>query len=877
MVDPYDVESTADTSDPATIVRPAPLGRLRIRTKLYLAFSVIAGLFIASAVVATIWTGRSNAEILRNLSLLEHAKQQSAVIELTMITASDAIRGYLLDPTNEAEARRKRAADDEFRGVVEELTIALADMPSVVQAVTELATYDAENLDPAENRLIEIAHADIGTAKRFYKYDYLPLRERETAIILGLRQEVARTEAVVKANAAQTYVAQLVLRLGGVAVISVVAGLLAWLCARAIGDQIQAMTTAMGKLADGDTTIAIPAQLNKDEIGDMARAVGVFRDNAIARREGELALRRTNLQLDAALNSMLQGMVVWSPDLRVQLVNERFFAICGIPARSIVPDMTVSEYVANCICHGMYPGEDPAEVEMKATWILTQRRSVHIEKTLRPGLLVRITSEPMANGGAVVTLEDVTEKRRNEERIAFMAGHDTLTGLPNRTMLQEHTDAAVARLGDGQHFAMLCLDLDHFKEVNDTFGHAAGDELLRQAAGRLRHCVRGVDVVARLGSDEFAILQSGTVAGPAPATALAARLTEALGAPYEIQGNHLVVTATIGIALVEPGVPSADLLKQADVALQRAKEMRGSLVLFEPGMDAHLRARRALETDLRLALQHGEFELNYQPQYNLEQNRVTAFEALLRWNSPTRGRVSPADFIPLAEQTRLIIPIGAWVLHTACVEAATWPEHVRVAVNLSPVQFEDQRLVSLVRETLEATGLSPRRLELEITETVLLQDSEAVMATLYSLHDLGLRVSMDDFGTGYSSLSYLHRFPFDKIKIDRSFISDLRIAPLDANDATAPDRPLSSVANSAAIIVRAISGLGANLGILTTAEGVETAEQLAQVRREGCIEVQGYFISPPRPAAEVAALLLRLDTTLPAIAGSRRASPQRVA
>jgi EAL domain-containing protein (putative c-di-GMP-specific phosphodiesterase class I) len=294
-------------------------------------------------------------------------------------------------------------------------------------------------------------------------------------------------------------------------------------------------------------------------------------------------------------------------------------------------------------------------------------------------------------------------------------------------------------------------------------------------------------------------------------------------------------------------------------------------------MNDELCARRDLEADLRLAVDRDEFELNYQPIYNLDENRVTAFEALLRWNSATRGRVSPADFIPLAEQSGLIIPIGEWVLRTACAEAATWPDHVRVAVNLSPVQFKNKHLVTTVREVLEDTGLAARRLELEITETVLLQDTEAVMAMLYSLHDLGLRVSMDDFGTGYSSLSYLHRFPFDKIKIDRTFVSDLRIAPLGATGTMTLDGQLSSAARSAAVIVRTITRLGANLGISTTAEGVETAEQLALVQEEGCTEVQGYFISRPRPAAEIAALRHRLDTTLPAITGSPRASPKRVA
>ncbi len=483
----------------------------------------------------------------------------------------------------------------------------------------------------------------------------------------------------------------------------------------------------------------------------------------------------------------------------------------------------------------------------------------------------------MANGGTVVTYEDVTEKRRNEQQIAFMAHHDALTSLPNRVLFKEHMEAAVVLLEDRQQFAVLCLDLDHFKQVNDALGHAAGDDLLRLVAGRLRHCVRDHDVVARLGGDEFAILLGGAVAGPVQAASLAARLVESIGAPYKLAGRNIVIGTSIGIALSAPGIPGGEFLKRADVALYRAKEERGTFAFYEPSMDAHLHARHELEADLRLAVQRSEFELHYQPLYSLVEDRVTGFEALVRWNSPTRGHVSPADFIPLAEQTGLIVPIGEWVLRTACAEAAGWPEHVSVAVNLSPVQCKNQRLLALVRETLETSGLPAQRLELEITETVLLQDTDAVMALLRSLHEIGVRVAMDDFGTGYSSLNYLLRFPFDKIKIDRSFVSELRGSPGDADGATGTTEPMLASARSAAIIVRTIIGLANNLGIATIAEGVETAEQFAQIRRKGCTEVQGYFLSRPRPAAEVETLRQRLDTTMPLLAGGRRATPQLVA
>jgi predicted signal transduction protein with EAL and GGDEF domain len=352
---------------------------------------------------------------------------------------------------------------------------------------------------------------------------------------------------------------------------------------------------------------------------------------------------------------------------------------------------------------------------------------------------------------------------------------------------------------------------------------------------------------------------------------------ETISAPYDVTGHSIVIGTSVGIALSEAGLPGAELLKRADVALYQAKEERGTFTFYEPGMDQHLHARREIEAELRLALQRNEFDLHYQPIYNLVEDRVTAFEALVRWDSPKRGRVQPADFIAIAERSGLIVPIGTWVLTTACAEAANWPDHVRVTVNVSVVQFKNKRLVEIVREALASNGLHPGRLELEITETVLLQDTDAVMTVLHSLHDLGVRVSMDDFGTGYSSLSYLHRFPFDKVKIDRAFISDLRSTPVDGEPAAPGVDPASAAAKSAAIIVRAIIGLGANLGITTTAEGVETAQQFARVRQEGCTEVQGYFISQPRPAADVQDLLDRLDTTLPAIAQGRGAQPRRVA
>ena len=418
-----------------------------------------------------------------------------------------------------------------------------------------------------------------------------------------------------------------------------------------------------------------------------------------------------------------------------------------------------------------------------------------------------------------------------------MARHDALTGLPNRVLFREEMEKALVRVARGETVAVLCLDLDHFKSVNDTLGHPVGDGLLKAVAERLLACVRDTDTVARLGGDEFAILQAG-LDKPESAAILAQRLIDDVCEPYDIDGHEVVVGASIGIAIAPSDGDHPDqLLKNADMALYRAKsDGRRLYRFFEREMDARLQARRALELDLRKALADGEFELFYQPLIDLRTESISGFEALLRWNHPERGLVSPAEFIPLAEEIGLIVPLGEWVLREACLEAAKWPRRMKVAVNLSPVQFKRRNLAPAVVRALSASALSANRLELEITESVLLLEDDATVKTLHLLRGLGVRISMDDFGTGYSCLSYLRSFPFDKIKIDRSFVRDL------------------AEKEDCAAIVRAVAGLGASLGITTTAEGVETVEQLAQVRAQGCTEAQGYLFSRPRRACDLPAV-----------------------
>ena len=441
----------------------------------------------------------------------------------------------------------------------------------------------------------------------------------------------------------------------------------------------------------------------------------------------------------------------------------------------------------------------------------------------------------------LVAVVDITERREAEARIAHMAHHDGLTNLPNRDFYQDRLRRALERaVSSSRRVAVLCIDLDFFKNVNDSFGHPIGDRLLKQVAERLTSLVRGDNVVARLGGDEFAIALVSEVS-PNEVSDFADRLIGVLSARYALDDLEVIVGASVGIALSPgDGTTSEELMRNADMALYRSKADGGGVHrFFEREMDRQAQKRRDMERDLRRAFAGGEFELHYQPLVDITANRISGFEALLRWHNPEKGMISPADFIPVAEDIGLIVALGEWVLREACAEAVNWPEGVNVAVNLSPVQFRSRNLVQAVISALAHSGLSPKRLELEITESVFLAETEANLAILHQLRELGVSISMDDFGTGYSSLSYLRSFPFDKIKIDRSFVKDL----VERTDCVA--------------IVRAISGLGRSLNITTTAEGVETMDQLDWLRAEGCNEVQGFLFSAARPVAEVAELLAR--------------------
>ena len=542
---------------------------------------------------------------------------------------------------------------------------------------------------------------------------------------------------------------------------------------------------------------------------------------------------QTAQMLQTVLDNMSQGVLMFDSEMRLIFCNKRYIEMYGLSSDVARPGCCLRDLLIHRIKIGTF-SDDPDEYIVKLTEGLIKGKTFCHAVKLADGRAFSVVNKPLASGGWLATHEDVTERQRSEQRIAHMARHDILTDLPNRALLRERLEHELKRVKRGECMAILCLDLDQFKSVNDTLGHPIGDELLKLVGDRLRGCTREPDTVARLGGDEFAIIMT-QMQQPADAAALSKRIRDSIVKPYQIDGHQIVTDISIGISVAPFDATESDpLLRNADMALYGAKaDGRGTYRFFEPEMNTRMKARRELEMDLRKALVSKEFELYYQPLVNLQTNDVNAFEALLRWNHATRGMVSPADIIPIAEETGLIVPLGEWVLNTACTEAVNWPDHIKVAVNLSPAQLNNRNLLCMVKDALANSGMSASKLQLEITESVLLQNTFAALATLHDLRKLGVQIALDDFGTGYSSLSYLRSFPFDKIKIDRSFIQDL------SNGA----EPFA--------IVNAVAGLAKCLNMISTAEGVETQQQLETLLTIGCTEMQGYLFSRARPANEI--------------------------
>ncbi len=557
---------------------------------------------------------------------------------------------------------------------------------------------------------------------------------------------------------------------------------------------------------------------------------------------GKADLAEQNRRFNAALANMSQGLCMFDAEQRLVVCNDRYIEMYGLSKALAEPGTPFRKIIESRIETGLYGGTDPEKYLEERLAAARDPVSTTKVQELPDGRVIAIMHQPMQHGGWVATHEDITQLRRIEAQLSHVSRHDALTDLPNRVQLRECMEACLKRAEEeGKSLVVVLIDLARFKEVNDTLGPSVGDALLQGAAQRLWRRLKGVEMLACIGGDEFVVLQLAEKPANAAAT-LAKKVHSALSTSFDVDDHQIVVSAYIGIAIApNDGGDPDQLLKNADLALTRAKVYGpGNSRFYERSMDQHMQERHALERDLRAALTNGEFMLYYQPQLNLERKEITGFEALLRWNHPTRGLVSPSDFIPLAEETGLIVQIGEWTLRQACSDAARWPKGIKVAVNLSAAQFHFGNVRQAVISALGGSNLLPQGLELEVTESVLLQDGEGVAETLNTLHDIGVNIALDDFGTGYSSLSYLRQFSFDKIKIDQSFIQGLT------------DRPNTSLA-----IVRSIVALGASLGIATNAEGVETTEQFESARAEGCTEAQGFLIGAPRPLRDAMAMLER--------------------
>lgn len=564
----------------------------------------------------------------------------------------------------------------------------------------------------------------------------------------------------------------------------------------------------------------------------------------IAKKKAEKALQdifqqdkelvKKNRLFNIVLDNMTQGLCMFDADKNLLVCNSLYIEMYDLSPCLAEPGTPFRSIVEHRIESGAYAGGNAEEyIQERITAVEETVVSTKIQ-TLANGRTIVISHQPMEGGGWVATHQDITDLRRVEAEVVHLANHDALTGLPNRVMLRAQIDDVLQHLCEGEDVAVMSLDIDRFKAVNDTLGHPVGDELLKMVAMRLHSCVRESETIARLGSDEFGIVQVG-MNQPEDASKLAERICKIIKRPFVINGQQVIVGACIGISIAPADGEAPDmLLKNADMALYSAKcQGSGSFSFFETGMISDLNTRREMETGLRIALDRGQFELHYQPLQNLVTGEISGLEALLRWRHPERGFISPVEFIPIAEEIGLIVPLGEWVIRQACADASLWPENTKIAVNVSPVQFRKGNIVSMVMSALSASHIDPGRLEIEITESVLLNNSDSTLDILHQLRGMGVRIAMDDFGTGYSSLSYLRSFPFDKIKIDGTFIHDL------------------TNSEDALVIVRAVASLGKSLGMTTTAECVETVEQRNAVTEEGYDEIQGYFFSPPRPAAEI--------------------------
>jgi diguanylate cyclase (GGDEF)-like protein len=814
-----------------------------IRTKLAVAFGAALILIVATGTIGLLQISAINGvtqEIreawLPRLSALSSIKRSITAHDLLATRRTQSLNFRQLAAVSEEIAVvGKTLAEqfDRYAGVI--------DLPAERERFAALQTAWGEQTQSFAEVLDRINSGEVSGAIAQFDTETRAALDQARAELEALEDLAEAGTRAAEARAGQMYRTAL-LQTGGVVLMAAIAAAgLVWWASASISSPLLQVSRAMQRLTEGDDTATISGGAQRhDEIGTLIAAAAAYRDSVIRTRELAALAEGERRRLHTAIANMPIGFCMFDADDRLVVCNEKYAEIYKLPPEVTVAGTPHRMIIAARIASEAYNGSDPVEHMAEVVEVVTARRPSAAVWELKDGRSISTIFQPVANGW-LSTHEDITERRRSEEQIRHMARHDALTDLPNRTLFRDRVGEALQHLQEGRSLAVLALDLDRFKSVNDTLGHPVGDLLLQAAAERLRLAVREGDTVARFGGDEFAVVQVDHDQ-PAAARSLAQRLIEALGAPFEVDGHQISIGASVGIAIAPAdGMDAEQLLKSADMGLYRAKsDGRGVYRFFEPEMDARMQTRRRLELDLRRALAEGQFMLYYQPVIDVEEGEVSCFEALLRWRHPERGMVPPGEFIPLAEEIGLIVPLGEWILRQACSDAASWPDAITVAVNLSPVQFHSKGLVDAVITALAISKLSAKRLELEITEGVLLAETQATLAMLHRMRALGVRIAMDDFGTGYSSLSYLQSFPFDRIKIDASFI-----------------RRMSSDQSSMAI-VRAVTGLGASLGMKTTAEGVETPEQLGWVRAEGCTEVQGFLFSEARPAQELGELVERL-------------------
>ena len=723
------------------------------------------------------------------------------------------------------EAALERLASDLLRGITDS-----HDRAPLERA---LGAYRAQSWHAVANVLANPGQGAIAARNAAMALDAVISEVRLLDIVA--ESDEADAEAASLALNARNKVAMLALMAAGSLGVALVNLLVAW----RIAEPVRRLTHAMSRLAENHYDVDIPAIAQRDEVGSMARAVRVFREGMLRAD----ALSREQLATQRFLDTVLENVpvpigVMGAGKLDLVYVNRAGESFLGLPRGEVI-GQTMRELYSQSDADSFIT-TDIASHKLGSPSV---QEGITLHTPRNGTRLVTITRVAIAGSdGApqylLAMIDDITERQRAEDRIRHMARHDALTDLPNRDTFREQLVQALREpRGSGGRPAVFCLDLDHFKDVNDTLGHAAGDKLLRGLAARMRACLRDEDTLARLGGDEFAVILP-VARHRQDVEAVARRLLETTREPFDLDGHLVHAGLSIGVVLATPGMDGGELVKQADLALYEAKGGgRGRVCFFAPEMDARLRHRRSMEQALRAAIGTDQLLLHYQPQVDLATGAIVGVEALMRWNRPGHGAVPPDQFIPLAEETGLIAPLGVWLLDVACQEAARWSGQTQIALNVSPTQFRQAGFLETVKDALARAGLDPRRLEMEVTEGILLHDTAETLAILAELRTLGVRLAMDDFGTGYASLGYLQKFRFDKIKIDKSFIRNLATDP------------------HASAIVRAVVGLSESLGMCTNAEGVEEQEQVDLLRAHGCAEAQGYRFWRPMPAAELRDLL----------------------